>query len=169
MDNTKQEELEKACKKEKDHKVRTRMITVRMVRARNIAVDETADILIRCPSWVRNWLRRYDEGVFEGLRDLQMRTARKNTAQRHGRHGCRRDRPSYHSSGAAAVHTGTDGHESAHHVHPKDHAPVQPVPKGSTKDSCQPGKQKGNLELEVPPQTTNFVPGKGGICRDHAG
>ena len=70
MDDTKREELEKACKKEKDHKVRTRMIAVRMVRARNISVDETADILIRCPSWVRNWLRRYDEGGLEGLRDL---------------------------------------------------------------------------------------------------
>ena len=46
------------------------MIAVRMVRARNISVDETADILIRCPSWVRNWLRRYDEGGLEGLRDL---------------------------------------------------------------------------------------------------
>ena len=64
------EELEKAYKKEKDHKVRTRMIAVRMVRARNISVDETADILIRCPNWVRNWLRRYDEGGLEGLRDL---------------------------------------------------------------------------------------------------
>ena len=70
MDNTKREELEKACKKEKNHKVRTRMIAVRMVRARNISVDETADILIRCPNWVRNWLRRYDEGGLEGLRDL---------------------------------------------------------------------------------------------------
>ena len=70
MDDTKREELEKACKKEKDHKVRTRMIAVRMVRARNISVDETADILIRCPSWVRNWLRRYDERGFEGFRDF---------------------------------------------------------------------------------------------------
>ena len=70
MDSTKLEELEKAYKKEKDGKIRIRMITVRMVRARNISVDETADILIRCPSWVRDWLRRYDEGGLEGLRDL---------------------------------------------------------------------------------------------------
>ena len=70
MDNIKREELEKACKKEKDHKVRTRMVTVRMVRARNMSVSETTDIQGRCPNWVRNWLRRYDEGGLEGLRDL---------------------------------------------------------------------------------------------------
>ena len=70
MDYIKREEPEKACKKEKGHKVRTRMIVVRMVRVRNISVDETADILIRCPSWARNWLRRCDERGLEGLRDL---------------------------------------------------------------------------------------------------
>ena len=70
MNNAKREELEKACKKEKNHKIQTRMITVRIVRARNISMDDTVDILIRCPNWVRNRLRRYDEGGLEGLRDL---------------------------------------------------------------------------------------------------
>ena len=70
MDDIKREDLEKACKKEKNHKVRTRMVAVRMVRVRNMPVEETADILVRCPTWVRNWLRRYDEGGLEGLRDL---------------------------------------------------------------------------------------------------
>ena len=27
-----------------------------------MSVEETADILVRCSMWVRNWLRRYDEG-----------------------------------------------------------------------------------------------------------
>ena len=70
MDDTKREELEKACKKEKDHKVRTRIVAVRMVRVLNMSVDETASILVHCPTWVRDWLRRYDEGGLEGLRDL---------------------------------------------------------------------------------------------------
>ena len=38
MDDIKLEELEKACKKEKNHKVRTRMVAVRMVRVLNISV-----------------------------------------------------------------------------------------------------------------------------------
>ena len=46
------------------------MVVVRMVRVRNMPVDETADIPVQCPMWVRNWLRRYDEGGLEGLRDL---------------------------------------------------------------------------------------------------
>ena len=65
MDDTKREELEKACKKEKDHKVRARMVAVRMVRVLNISVDETADNLVRCPSWIRNWLRRLDDGCLK--------------------------------------------------------------------------------------------------------
>ena len=43
MDDIKREELEKACKKEKDHKVRTRMVAVRMV-----LVLDTSDT---APSW----------------------------------------------------------------------------------------------------------------------
>ena len=70
MDDTKREELEKTCKKEKDHKVRARMVAVRMVRVLNMSVDETASILVRCPTWVCDRLRRYDEGGLEGLRDL---------------------------------------------------------------------------------------------------
>ena len=70
MDDTKREELEKACKKEKDHKVRTRMVAVRMVRVLNMSVEETANLQVHCPTWVRDWLRRYDEGGLEGLRDL---------------------------------------------------------------------------------------------------
>ena len=70
MNDTKREELEKACKKEKDHKVRARMVAVRMVRVRNMSVEEAADNLVRCPNWVCKWLRRYDEGGLQGLRDL---------------------------------------------------------------------------------------------------
>ena len=67
MDDTKREELEKACK---NYKVRTRMVAVRMVRVLNMSVEETADILVWCPTWVRDWLCRYDEEGLEGLRDL---------------------------------------------------------------------------------------------------
>ena len=65
MDDIKREELEKACKKEKDRKVRTRMVAVRMVRVLNMSVDETTDIQRRSPNWVCNWLRRFDEGGLE--------------------------------------------------------------------------------------------------------
>ena len=70
MDDTKLEELERAYRKEKNHKVRARMVAVCMVRVRNMSVSETADIQGRSPNWVRNLLRCYDEGGLEGLRDL---------------------------------------------------------------------------------------------------
>ena len=66
MNNTKREKLEKACKKEKDQKVRTRIVAVRMVLVLNMSVDETAGIPVHCPTWVRDWLRRHDEGGLEG-------------------------------------------------------------------------------------------------------
>ena len=66
MNDTKLEELEKTCKGEKDQKIRIRMVAVRMVRVRNMPVNETANILVHCPTWVRDWLRRYDDGGLEG-------------------------------------------------------------------------------------------------------
>ena len=47
MDDTKREELEKACKK--IHKVRARMAAVRMVRVLDMSVDEITHIQVRCP------------------------------------------------------------------------------------------------------------------------
>ena len=46
------------------------MVAVRMVRVLNISVEETADIQVRYHMWVRDRLRRYDEGCLEGFRDL---------------------------------------------------------------------------------------------------
>ena len=68
MDDIKREELEKVCKR--THKVRAIMVAVRMVRVFNISAEETATIQVRCPAWVCDWLRHYDEGDLEGLRDL---------------------------------------------------------------------------------------------------
>ena len=65
MDDMKRDEVEKTCKK--IHKVHARMVAVRMVCVRNMSVSETAYIQGRCQNWIRNLLRRYDEG---GLRDL---------------------------------------------------------------------------------------------------
>ena len=40
-----------------------------MVRVFNMSVEETASLQVRCPTWVRDWLRRYD-GSLEVFRDL---------------------------------------------------------------------------------------------------
>ena len=52
MDNIKRKELEKACKK-KDRKVRARTVAVRIVRVLNMYVEETANLQVRCPTWIR--------------------------------------------------------------------------------------------------------------------
>ena len=59
MDDIKRGDLEKACKK--IHEVRARMVAIRMVRVLNMSV-ETAGLQVRCPTWARDGLRR-----FEGL------------------------------------------------------------------------------------------------------
>lgn len=70
MSRTKREEPERACRGEKDRKVRNRMLTICMIRVHNLSVEEAADYLMQYPNWVRNWLRRYDEGGPDGLWDL---------------------------------------------------------------------------------------------------
>ena len=52
MDDIKREELEKACKK--IHKVRARMVAVRMVRVLDMSVGETASLQVRCPTRIRD-------------------------------------------------------------------------------------------------------------------
>ena len=42
------------------------MVAVRMVRVLNMSVEETANLQVHCPTWVRDWLRRYDEGSLKG-------------------------------------------------------------------------------------------------------
>ena len=70
MDETKREELKKACRKEKDLRVVARMLAMHVVYVCKAGIDETAAHLMRFARWVRNWLHRYDEGGLEGLRDL---------------------------------------------------------------------------------------------------
>ena len=70
MDAIKREELEKVCKKEKDHKVRVRMVAIRAVRVFNMSVEEAASIQISYLTWVRNRLHRYDDGGLKSFRDL---------------------------------------------------------------------------------------------------
>ncbi len=63
-------ELEKAYKKEKDGRVRVRMLAVHMVHVRKMSISDAADILLQADRWVYRWMRRYEEGGLEGLRDL---------------------------------------------------------------------------------------------------
>ena len=70
MDETEREELKEAYKKEKDPRVVARMLAVHMVYVRKAGIDETAAHFMRSARCVRNWLRRYDEGGLDDLRDL---------------------------------------------------------------------------------------------------
>ena len=46
------------------------MLAVRMIHARKTSIEATADILMQSTGWVRYWLRGYDDGGLDGLRDL---------------------------------------------------------------------------------------------------
>ena len=52
MDNIKQEELKKAYKKEKNHRIRARMVAVRIVQVRNMSVEKAARLQVRCSTRV---------------------------------------------------------------------------------------------------------------------
>ena len=46
------------------------MLAVHMVRVREMSIGETAANLMRSERWVHKWLKRFDTGGLDGLRDL---------------------------------------------------------------------------------------------------
>lgn len=64
------EDLRKACKKEKDPRVVKRMVAVNMTCNHGQSHQETADMLMQCPNWVSFWVKRFEEGGIDALRDL---------------------------------------------------------------------------------------------------
>ena len=70
MDKTKREELEKAYKKEKNSRAAARMLAAHVVYAREKSVSATAADLMRTDKCVYDWLKRFDAGGLDGLRDL---------------------------------------------------------------------------------------------------
>ncbi len=68
--DTKPEDLKKAYKKEKDIRIKVRMVAVNMVVFNNESITHTADLLMQCPDWVSSWVKRFKEEGLEGLRDL---------------------------------------------------------------------------------------------------
>ena len=59
-----------AYRSEKDPKIRARILAVHMVRVRRKSINETAADLMQSEKWVHNWLKRYDQGGLDNLRDL---------------------------------------------------------------------------------------------------
>ena len=70
MDKIKREELEKAYKKEKNPRVAARMLAVHMVYVHEKSVSAMAADLMRTDKWVYDWLKCFDAGGLDGLRDL---------------------------------------------------------------------------------------------------
>ena len=68
--DTKPEDLKKAYKKEKDIRIKVRMVTVNMVVFNNESIAHTADLLMQCHDWMSSWVKRFREEGLEGLRDL---------------------------------------------------------------------------------------------------
>ena len=70
MRETNKEDLKKAYKSEKDPRIKVRTLAMHIVRVRKKGIDGMAADLMQSERWVHNWLRRYDEGGPDDLRDL---------------------------------------------------------------------------------------------------
>ena len=70
MDKEMYADLRNAYRKERDPRVRARMLAAHMVCNLGKGTRETADSLMQCPDWVSVWVRRYGEGGTDALRDL---------------------------------------------------------------------------------------------------
>ena len=70
MRETDKNDLKKAYRSEKDSMIRARILAVYMVCVRKKGIGETATDLMQSERWAYDWLKRYDEGGFDGLRAL---------------------------------------------------------------------------------------------------
>ena len=64
------EDLKRAYRSEKDPKIRARILAAHMVGVCEESIGKTATNRMQSARWVRDWLKRHDEGVLDGLRDL---------------------------------------------------------------------------------------------------
>ncbi len=67
---TKPEDLKKTYKKEKDIRIKVRMVAVNMVVFNNESIAHAADLLMQCPDWMSSWVKRFRDENLESLRDL---------------------------------------------------------------------------------------------------
>ena len=64
------EDLKKAYRSKKDPKIRARILAAHMVGVYEESIGKTATNLMQSERWVRDWLKRHDEGGLDGLWDL---------------------------------------------------------------------------------------------------
>ena len=148
MDKTKREELEKAYKKEKNPRVAARMLAVHMVYVREKSVSATAADLMRTDKWVYDWLKRFDAGGLDGLRDLPKSGRPASVPAHNDGPDNRQGKPrQVYAQGVAGARTHRDQRQTAHHVHQKDHARVRSDPQDPTEGSTSTGPTKGQSKI----------------------
>ena len=70
MDKQERDDLKKAYKKEKDLRVRARILAVNMACSEGFKINEAAACLMQCPDWVGMRIQRFNTDGLDGLRDL---------------------------------------------------------------------------------------------------
>lgn len=70
MTDTEHDRFKTTYKKERDPRVRSRILAVHMVCVLEKNVEETAKLTMQCPEWVTKWVQRYREGGIDTLADL---------------------------------------------------------------------------------------------------
>ena len=70
MDKQERDDLKKAYKKEKDHRVRARILAVNMVCNEGLKINEATAYLMQCPDWIGIWIQHFNTDGLDGLRDL---------------------------------------------------------------------------------------------------
>ena len=135
------------------------MLAVYMAYVREKSVSATAADLMRTDKWVYDWLKRFDAGGLDGLRDLpksgRPASVPHTTMDRIiGKTSQGRCTPKEF----AGARTHRDQRQTAHHVHQKDHARVRSDSQDPTEGPHQPGQQKGSPKLAVSLRQAGFTP-----------
>ena len=67
MDEQERDDLKRAYKKEKDHRVRARILAVNMVYDEGLKINEAATYLMQCPDWIGMRIQRFNTDGLDGL------------------------------------------------------------------------------------------------------
>ena len=94
--DTKPEDLKKAYKKEKDARIKVRMIAVSMVVFNNQSIAHTANLLMQSADWVSLRVMRFGEEGLEAPGPSPYRTTAQNTTQKYQQNSIK-NRSHYHA------------------------------------------------------------------------
>jgi len=169
MEETDSEDLRKVYRKEKDPRVMKRMAAVNAVCVLDYRISDAAELLMQCPNWVSHWMRRFEEGSIDSLRNLPRSgrppKVRREMIQDNQKEQGRQDHPAQ----AARGHTREYGRPVPHNVGQADHEDTRHVAQGIATGSHKQAGHGDHTQVAGQRKKADLAPETAGFCHRYNG